>query len=107
MIYVASPYTHPHPVVVWSRVHGVKVYVARLIRQGIPAFSPIVYAHDLAGAHGLPTSTAFWMPFCLDFLMHCEYMQVLKLSGWEESKGIALEVQFANQRGITIRYIEP
>jgi hypothetical protein len=70
-------------------------------------FSPIAHCHPLAMAGGLPGDWEFWKRYCLATLTPCRQLWVLKLPGWEDSKGIAGEVQEATRQGKPIYYLEP
>lgn len=91
MIYVASPYSSPFPELVEIRVREVTNFVDMLIKDGHVAFSPIVYFHPIAKRHRLATTAEAWMKFNMNMLRICETAFFLRLSGWENSKGMALE----------------
>jgi hypothetical protein len=59
MIYLASPYWHPEPVIRNQRFRAACRATAQMIRQGITVFSPVVYGHALVG-EGLPGDWSFW-----------------------------------------------
>ena len=60
MIYVASPYSTPIRTVLEERVRRVTAFTAKLIAEGAPAFSPIVYFHPMAQVLALPTDAQYW-----------------------------------------------
>jgi hypothetical protein len=106
MIYLASPYSHPDPLVRDARFDAACRATADLIRAGHPAFSPIVHGHPLV-RFGLPTDWTFWQHHDRAFLSHCDEFFVLRLDGWQASKGVQAELAAAEPRGIPIRYINP
>ncbi|WP_341232391.1 DUF1937 family protein [uncultured Methylophaga sp.] len=106
MIYIASPYSHKDPAVMQHRYEKVKEYTAYLMRIGAAAYSPIVHGHDIARSHELPTDWEFWKAHCLAMLRKADQMQVLKLPGWQESKGVQAEIEFCRLCGINIYYRE-
>lgn len=105
MIYIASPYSHPDPAVREQRYEDVREYCALRITDGICVFSPIVYAHEMAKAHTMPTDAKTWERFNTTILRRCSQMIVLELSGWEESKGVRQEIIFANQLLIPVTHV--
>ena len=63
--------------------------------------SPMVYLGELAfrGVH----PPQGWYAFDLQFLARSDELLVLQLPGWEESKGVLVEIAAAQARGIPIR----
>jgi hypothetical protein len=59
MIYLASPYTHPDPVVREERFAAACAVAAQLLRFGHLVFSPICHSHPLT-RFGLPLDWGFW-----------------------------------------------
>ena len=107
MIYIASPYTHEVPAIVEARFQQVTKYAAGLVKQGKTAISPITYGHTLLGFEDMPTDWLFWRSFCLQILLRCTEVHVLMLPGWDESRGIAAELEIAMLASIPIVYIDP
>jgi hypothetical protein len=108
MIYLASPYTHPDPAVREDRYRAAFDYVTRCTRIGIKKiFSPIVYTHHLAKIGDFPVGFEFWRSFDFEMLTICNELWVLKLPGWENSKGIKEEIEYARSIGIPVLYIDP
>jgi hypothetical protein len=54
----------------------------------------------------MPTNWEFWKTFCLAFLEHADELLVYKMPGWDMSKGLAAEIEFAIERNISIRWVE-
>jgi nucleoside 2-deoxyribosyltransferase len=106
MIYLASPYSHPEPVVREVRFRAACHATARLIAAGHVVFSPIVHGHPLVH-HGLPTDWSFWERFDRDHLVRCDEVVVLMLDGWRESVGVAAEIRIAEELRKPVRYLAP
>ena len=102
MIYLASPYTSEFDEVVEARVQMVKAATAALITKGLPIFSPITYTSDLVGLSGLDGSLTSWQPLDDHILGVSDELWVLMLDGWEKSKGIAHEIEQAEDIGLYI-----
>ena len=59
MIYLASPYSHPDPLVRHARFEAACQATAGLLRAGRPVFAPIVQGHELV-RYGVPGDWSFW-----------------------------------------------
>lgn len=108
MIYIGSPYTSPLQgelklAAERQRYSKVLEFVTFIVQTGGPAaFSPIAYYHPIAIAKKLPTDANFWMKINLDYLRRSEAMFVLRIGGWETSKGLAVEMNVAEMLGIPV-----
>ena len=106
MIYLASPYSHPDAQVREARFHAACRRTAEMTRAGQLVYSPIVHSHPLA-ALGLPNDWPFWAEHNRAMLERCDALAVLTLPGWEESRGVAAEVEIATALRLPVRYDEP
>jgi len=106
MIYLASPYSHPHPVIMQTRFEQTCRAIGALINQGLMVFSPIVHCHPVADFCKLPTDFDFWESYNYHFLERSEKMIVLKISGWDSSIGVRGEAAKALELGIPVEYME-
>lgn len=123
MIYLASPYTHPDPAVREDRVLMTALHAADLMRSGQAVFAPIVHGHTITrrwaelhpdhvrerdgGIDLEKVEHGFWMNQCMAMLRHADRVIVLKLAGWNESRGITLELDVARQLGIPVYWRQP
>jgi hypothetical protein len=101
--YLASPYTSDHQPTCHERYHLACKAAAHLMQQGHVVFSPIAHSHGIARfvaghTHG------FWMLQDLPFLDFADRMVVLTLPGWEESRGIKQEIEYARDKGIPVEF---
>ena len=96
-VYLAAPYTSPDPEVSRDRVEIASIIAASLMREGYTTFSPITHGHNIADhlPAKLAASHEFWMHQCLPILANCDWLIIVPLEGWRESKGIAEEIAFA------------
>jgi len=106
VIYLASPYSHPDAAVREQRFQAACRAAAALIRAGHATFSPIAHSHPLV-AFGLPTEWSYWERDARAHLKTSAEVVVLTLDGWQESVGVAAEVQIAAELGIPVRYLSP
>lgn len=101
-IYLASPYSDHDAKVREARVEEASRVAALLMAQGHVVFSPITHGHSVAkyleDKHLLCHD--FWMAQCLPMLEDCDWMIILPLHGWRESRGVFREQQHAQWHGI-------
>lgn len=100
MIYLASPYSHQTASVRRQRYSEVFDLTGAMLRQGHNVFSPIAYSHPLAEKFELPQGWEWWLKLDYEFLRMCDTLLVYQLFGWEESKGVVDEINFATERNI-------
>jgi hypothetical protein len=107
IIYLASPYSNPDDDKRHESFENVSRIAADLCAEGHVAFSPITYGHTLVNFRGaMPTDWPFWQNFCLSFLEVSDELHVCKMEGWNRSRGVAEEIEFAVKNGIEIKYID-
>lgn len=104
--YLASPYTHPDPIVREFRFEKAAQAAAKLMEKGEVVFSPISHSHPIDVNFPEPGSGEFWKRQDEPFLNSCSKLVVLKLPGWQASQGVAHEVEVAEKRGIPVEYME-
>jgi len=107
MKYLASPYTSKSFITRMQRYEAACKYAAMLMGQGVQVFSPIAHTHPIAEAGKLPRDWKFWATFDEWFISRCDELIVLKLPGWEESKGVQAEIKLAKKYQVPVRYVEP
>jgi hypothetical protein len=110
LIYLASPYSSEFADVIERRVAQVQEATAKLIEQGHLIFSPIVHTHPIADQVSFsPVNTdgamSGWMKYDFAMIDKADELWVLRLSGYEKSRGVNAEIQHAFDTGKTIRYI--
>lgn len=107
MIYLASPYAHPFKSVMQWRYDRMVKYVTTQFYYGCCVYSPIVHNHPTAVTGILPRTWEFWSKIDLDMLRRADALHVIRLNGWQKSKGVQAEIEFARQAGIPIIYVTP
>ena len=107
LIYLASPYHHADPEVMEQRFRQVARMAGRLMLDGHVVYSPIVHCHPIASMINLPRDWAFWERFDRTMLARCDAVWVVKLPGWESSKGVSAEMRIAEELGLPITWIDP
>lgn len=108
MIYLASPYTHSDHELRALRYDAAVNYVrhaATELNQII--YSPIVHWHPVALVHLLPGDHKFWLKQNLGMLQRATELHVLMLDGYNESVGVAVEIEYAQNQLLPINYVQP
>ena len=81
---------------------------AILALEGINIFSPIVHWHETAEQYDLPTDAEWWRKMNFDAINRCDGMYLLAMPGWEESKGVQMEMSWAEEKPhFQIHYMVP
>ena len=106
MIYLASPYSHKDKDVMIKRFDLVCEIAAQMMKEGKVLFCPIAHTHPIA-QYGLPLNWEYWEKYDRVMLSKCSEVVVVKMDGWETSKGVAGEIRIAGELGLPVSYIEP
>ncbi len=97
-IYLASPYSHPNPLVMDQRFYDVQEAAVKLFHRGHVVFSPIVHWHEAATRYALPRTAHHWEDYNDTMLEGASELWVLMLNGWDTSIGILQEIATAKRR---------
>lgn len=95
MMYLASPYSDPDPVIRKTRFLIAAERTAEKLTAGLIVYSPIVHCHFLVENFNLPPDFDFWKKYNFGILRRASSVCVLQIKGWEESKGVRAEMQLA------------
>ena len=106
MIYLASPYSHPSEDVRLARFKAVNKATAKLISEGNIIYSAISHSHPIAIESDMPLGWDYWKRIDWFFLELSSKVIVLKLKGWDESKGVLEEIKYAKTLEKPVEYIE-
>lgn len=107
MIYLASPYSHPDPLVREQRFIAAMEQTHRLMGEGHMVFSPIVHSHPIAVHCGSPTDFNFWGEWNRVMLSAARAFWILQLPGWTESIGVQAETELARRLNKPVSLIMP
>jgi nucleoside 2-deoxyribosyltransferase len=102
MIYLASPYSDPQQSIVDFRVAETRRFAAWLWREGFEPISPILHWHEAATLHSLPTDADTWMEWNRALIRRCDAVHLLCLPNWQQSKGVAMELEWACVIGLHV-----
>jgi len=109
LVYVAAPYWHPDPAVIKDRVIDTKTAVANLLRdERVAVIAPTVAGHayeetvvDLKKA----LDVDYWYESGLKKLSVCDEMYITLLDGWSRSRGVRLEIDYAQEHNIPLFFL--
>lgn len=105
MIYLASPYTHNNEYIRLRRYRNA-CKAASVLMKDYVVFCPIAHSHAIGEVSGDTMDYDFWMAQDLPVLAKCDKMIVLQLDGWDESRGVIAEIEFAKEHNIPVEYME-
>lgn len=105
--YVATPYSK-YPAGIEEAFKAACEGVGRLIKRGVPAFSPIAHSHSVAIYAGIdPLSHDIWLEADRPMMEAAHGLIVLMLPGWNESFGVAHEIEHFEKAGKPVIYLVP
>lgn len=107
LIYLATPYSHADARVVEYRFIVACRVAGRLMGEGHLVFSPIAHTHPIAMEAKLPLGWDFWARYDQALLDRATEVWVLRMDGWDESRGIQAEVRYAQETDKPVRFIDP
>ena len=61
-------------------------------------YSPIVHWHDIANKHDLEKDVDFWWGYNFPVLKMADEILLIKLDGWDQSKGVEREINYFNHK---------
>lgn len=103
--YMASPYSKWPKGIEDAFIEAAKS-AAELMKRGLHVYSPITHSHPIA-VHGKMDALShdIWMSLDLAMIDACDGMLVVMMPGWNESKGIRMEIEHAEKTGKPISYL--
>lgn len=103
--YIASPYTK-YANGIEAAHRDVCEAVGVLVKLGMNCYSPIAHSHPIAIHGGLdPLNCDFWMGLNYAMMNHAKELIVIKMDGWEQSKGIMAEIKAFRLLGKTVLFL--
>ncbi|MCF6237463.1 MAG: DUF1937 family protein [Candidatus Marinimicrobia bacterium] len=116
-IYVCSPYSPP-PLAsmnaeqtyahMTKNFEKVQAYMADRVRKDdkVVRYSPIMHWHEAAMTFNLGSANSDWVLHNRTMLRNAKHLEVLQLDGWNNSKGIKEEMQWAAEFDKKVYLIE-
>jgi hypothetical protein len=107
LAYLATPYSK-YPAGIERAFEDAARLAARLMLAGVKVYSPIAHTHPLA-VYGKvdPLDHSIWMPFDEAMMAVADVLMIAEMEGWQESKGIAHEIEFFERAGQAIFQLDP
>lgn len=105
--YLASPYSHPNGLVKQLRYLLIAAVAAELFHKGYTLLEPIATAHPMAQLFAMPTGYEAWQTRDRNMISRADGLIVATLPGWQESVGVADEIQYAESLGKPVYYVSP
>lgn len=110
-VYLAGPYTHNDPAVMQWRYDRLNEAAAYILREKMfpTVFSPISYTHPINLCNGDAPTLSYdaWLEFDMTFLDNSTRLVILKIPGWDSSKGVDQEIARAEKLELPIYWAEP
>jgi hypothetical protein len=103
--YLACPYSDPDAHVKEMRYQLATLMTYYLMQKGKLVYSPLTHnvPVDKLGIHG---DWEIWKEFDHGMLSRCNQLLILKLPGWEASKGVKAERLRAEELGLPIEELD-
>ena len=105
--YVATPYSRYADGLEAACAAACRV-TAALIRERLPVFSPIAHSHSISLIGDLdPLSHEIWLAADAPLMAAAHGLIVVELPGWDESVGIAHEIEAFEAEGKPVVHLDP
>jgi hypothetical protein len=107
LVYLGTPYSK-YPGGIEVAFEHACVFAANLLRHQVKVYSPIAHTHPIA-IHGKidPLDLNIWLPFDAAMMAKADAMVVGLMPGWEESRGVAHEIEVFKTAGKPVFYLSP
>jgi hypothetical protein len=106
-IYLATPYSN-YPYGHEQAYRHACTEAAFLAAKGMPVFCPITHGHGLSEHGGLAfTGHALWEKIDRPFVDAAAAIVVCRMTGWQESSGIAHEIEAFEAADKPVFYMDP
>lgn len=107
LCYLGTPYTR-YVGGIEAAFKDAAQLAGRLLRIGLRVYSPICHTHPIAIYGNIdPLDHEIWMNFDLAMMKACDCLLVAEMTGWQESRGMAHEIQFFERARKPIFQLEP
>lgn len=107
LCYLASPYSkYPHGLDM--AVQHAAELVGKIMKRGLIAVSPIIVSHEVSKNSDIdPLSHEIWLAYDEGLLARCDLLIIAMLEGWEESVGIAWEIDYCERNNKAYVFLDP
>ena len=105
--YLGSPYSK-YPAGVAAAFKAVCIEAGRLIRVGVPVYSPITHTHPIATYSEMDVyDHSIWLPADRPMMEAAHGLIILRMVSWEVSIGLQHEIDFFEQAGKPVVFMDP
>lgn len=105
-LYLATPYSK-YPDGLEAAFIEASACAGWLIREGVRVYSPIAHTHPIAiHSEQDPLDHAIWLPADEPFMRTAGALAVAMMPTWQQSKGIAHEIDLFERLGKPVMYLE-
>lgn len=98
-IYLACPYSSSNKDTMLLRFRAACKYAGELMQQGYIVYSPLSHSVPIADQMDNHLDHAFWLRQDESFLEWADEIWVMDLPGWNQSKGVQYEIEWAIGHG--------
>ncbi len=107
-VYVATAYTL-YPAGRDAAAAEAERVTSELMLEGVPAYSPIAHSHAVAKRNpDIPINDPeFWYLQNLPRMKAADAMVLVEMLGWENSVGIAMELEYFRDAGKPVHRLNP
>lgn len=107
LCYLATPYSK-YSAGLDKAFEDAAALAASLLVEGVKVYSPIAHTHPLAKySHLDPLDHEIWLPFDEAMMAAADALIVAHMDGWQDSYGIAHEIDYFTKAGKPIYDLEP
>jgi len=107
LIYLATPYSTPDPARRAFRFNAACAVAYKALKHGAAVYAPIVSWHQVKLMFDLKGDWEEWKDLDKEMISRCDELWVVKINGWEKSKGIKNEIELAQAFGKPVKYLRP
>jgi hypothetical protein len=107
LYYLATPYTKYQGGNIEAAFVAACKLAADLLAVGHAIYSPIAHTHPISIHSGLdPLDHSIWLPFDEAMMAAADVLLVAQMDGWQDSFGIAHEIEFFTKARKPIVYLD-
>lgn len=107
MQYLSCPYSSGSRLILEAIVRLATIIAGRLIKEGRIVYSPLTHSHPINEVMEGRISWETWLQYDEYIIENCcKKVSVIRIPGWETSKGVTREIRFAKSHGIEVDFID-
>ena len=103
-IYLSCPYRSPNHATELYRLQMAYKAAKFLIDKGYLVYNPLAESHGML-AEGAANDWDTWRAYDLAWVDHCDEFAILMIKGWDVSEGVEAELNRADAKNKTMRFL--